>query len=101
MVIRKKKQCQQTLVSISMNVKIVKKCSNQNKAIVASIALMVQYLALQFKKVGKVHVVGSRWLLAGVRTSGCPFSMGIVRCGVVDYTIRLFWLELSFSELPF
>ena len=42
-----------------MNVKIVKQCSNQNKAIVASIALMVQYLALQFKKVGKVHVVGS------------------------------------------
>ena len=44
---------------------------------------------------------GSRWLLAGVRTSGSPFFMGVVRCGVVDYTVRLFWLELSFSELPF
>ncbi|MEM6515138.1 MAG: hypothetical protein AAF688_03065 [Bacteroidota bacterium] len=44
---------------------------------------------------------GSRWLLAGVRTSGSPFFMGIVHMGVVDYTIRFFWLELSLSELPF
>ncbi|WP_159431758.1 hypothetical protein [Aequorivita viscosa] len=44
---------------------------------------------------------GSRWLLAGVRLSGRPFFAGVVRCGVVDYTVRLFWLELSLSELPF
>lgn len=44
---------------------------------------------------------GSRWLLAGVRSSGRPFFVGVVRCGVVDYTIRLFWLEVTLSELPF
>ncbi len=44
---------------------------------------------------------GNRWLLAGVRLSGSPFFVGIVRCGVVDYTVRLFWLELTLSELPF
>jgi hypothetical protein len=44
---------------------------------------------------------GSRWLLAGVRSSGRPFFMGVIHCGVTDYTIRLFWLELSLSELPF
>ncbi|MDO6743840.1 hypothetical protein Q4553_04585 [Tenacibaculum soleae] len=44
---------------------------------------------------------GSRWLLAGVRYSGRPFFLGVVHCGVTDYTIRLFWLELSLSELPF
>jgi hypothetical protein len=44
---------------------------------------------------------GSRWLLAGIRSPGSPFFIGVVRCGVVDYTLRLFWLELTLSELPF
>jgi hypothetical protein len=44
---------------------------------------------------------GNRWLLVGFRLSGRPFFAGIVRCGVVDYTIRLFWLEVTLSELPF
>lgn len=44
---------------------------------------------------------GNRWLLVGFMLSGRPFFAGIVRCGVVDYTIRLFWLEVSLSKLPF
>lgn len=45
--------------------------------------------------------IGSRWLLAGVRISGRPFFIGVVHMGVTDYILRLFWVELSFSELPF
>ena len=44
---------------------------------------------------------GSRWLLAGVRTSGRPFHAGIQRFGITDYTLRVFWFELCLSELPF
>jgi len=40
-------------------------------------------------------------LLAGVRTSGLPFYAGIQRCGITDYTLRVFWFELCLSELPF
>jgi len=44
---------------------------------------------------------GSRWLLAGVRTSGRPFHAGVQRFGITDYTLRVFWFELCLSELPF
>ena len=54
---RKKKQCQQMPVSFSMNVKIAKKCLNQNKGTVAFIAVTVPMRVHLFRKVVKAIVV--------------------------------------------
>ena len=44
---------------------------------------------------------GSRWLLAGVRTSGSPFFYGVHHVGFKEYTLRILWLECCLTELPF
>ena len=45
--------------------------------------------------------LGSRWLLAGIRTSGSPFHVGVHFVGFKEYTVRIFWFECCLSELPF
>ncbi|MFT7073261.1 MAG: hypothetical protein ACJAX3_002254 [Patiriisocius sp.] len=51
MVIKRKKKCQQTLVSSFTNARIAKKYLNLKKEIVAFIVLTEQFLARQFKRI--------------------------------------------------
>jgi hypothetical protein len=50
-VIKRKKKCQQTLVSSFTNARIAKKYLNLKKEIVAFIVLTEQFLARQFKRI--------------------------------------------------
>lgn len=55
---------------------------------------------IMFKFLFRVRL-GSRWLLAGIRTSGSPFFIGVHYVGFKEYTLRILWLECCLTELPF